>query len=96
MHYNPLFGDFMRVQIWDNDDFYEVQSQRHDGANSERHWTFNFGGGHHVEVWNNGKSGRVWLDSMCPISYISIRDTLIRTLSLQMLTPQLQTVGAPT
>ena len=62
-NYNPLFGDSMRVQIWDNDDFYEVQGQGKKGANSETHWRFDFGAGHHVEVWSDGKAGRVWLDS---------------------------------
>lgn len=63
MTYNPLFGDGLRVQIWDNDDFYEVQDQGKRGANGDTHWNFDFGAGHHVEMWNNGKSGRIWLDS---------------------------------
>jgi len=63
-NYNPLFGDSMRVQIWDNDDFYEVQGQGKKGANSDTHWTYNFGAGHHVEMWDDGRAGRIWLDSM--------------------------------
>lgn len=60
---NPLFGDGLRVQIWDNDDFYEAQDQSKRGASADTHWTFDFGAGHHAEFWNNGKAGRVWLDS---------------------------------
>lgn len=61
---NPLFGDGLRVQIWDNNDFYEVQDQTKRGASADTRWTFDFGAGHHVEMSNNGKAGRVWLDSM--------------------------------
>ncbi|KAF4556538.1 Hypothetical protein D9617_1g084160 [Elsinoe fawcettii] len=59
--YNPTQGDGMRVQIWDNNDFYDVQSQNHDGANGDTHWQFAFGNGHYVELWDNGKAGFVSL-----------------------------------
>jgi len=57
--YNPTVGDGMRVQIWDNNDFYETQSQQKTAANGETHWQFAFGRGHYVELWDNGKAGFV-------------------------------------
>lgn len=59
--YNPTVGDGMRVQIWDNDDFYEVQRQSKTGPNAETHWQFAFGNGHFVELWDNGRTGFVSL-----------------------------------
>lgn len=61
--YNPLIsnGDSMRVQIWDNNDFYEVQSQSKQGANAETRWGFAFGNGHYVELDRSGKGGFVSL-----------------------------------
>lgn len=66
---NPLFGDGMRVQIWDNDDFYEVQSQSVGPfkASGDKHWYFTFGNGHHVDVWDNGRSAHLALDSKCSL-----------------------------
>lgn len=68
--YNPTSGDGMRVQIWDNNDFYESQYQSKVGPNGETHWQFAFGNGHYVELWDNGKTGFVSLPGMFHPCYI--------------------------
>jgi hypothetical protein len=56
-------GDGMGVQIWDNDDFYEYKSVGKKGANRDTHWSFQFGNGHYVELWDEGRKGFVSLSS---------------------------------
>ncbi|KAL5324019.1 hypothetical protein ACEPPN_008562 [Leptodophora sp. 'Broadleaf-Isolate-01'] len=77
---HPLFGDGMRVQIWDNDDFYEVQGQGKKGASGDTHWGFQFGAGHYVELWRNGKEGFVALQSTfnSPFQLVSFNASLSR------------------
>lgn len=62
--YNPTVGDGMRVQIWDNGDYYDVQRQGKTGANGETHWQFAFKNGYFAELWDNGKSGFISLPGM--------------------------------
>lgn len=58
----PFKDDGMRVQLWDNNDFYETQRQSKAGASGDDHWYFEFGNGHYkVDLWNNGKEGTVTL-----------------------------------
>lgn len=57
--YNPLQGDGMRVQLWDNNDYYDVTRQGKTGANGDTHWQFNFREGYYAELWDNGKAGFV-------------------------------------
>jgi hypothetical protein len=66
MAYNPQrsLEDSMKVQIWDNDNFYEVQRQVKFAANRDTHWQFAFGNGHYVELWDDGKVGFVSLPGM--------------------------------
>ncbi|KAL2073123.1 hypothetical protein VTL71DRAFT_10447 [Oculimacula yallundae] len=58
----PFEDDGMRIQLWDNDAFYETQRQTKGSASADDHWYFSLGGGHYnVDLWNNGKEGTVTL-----------------------------------
>jgi hypothetical protein len=58
-----ISGDGMRAQIWDDDFFYEEKYIGKTGANSDTHWNFEFGNGHYVELWDEGRAGFVQLTS---------------------------------
>jgi hypothetical protein len=57
--YSPLSEDGMRVQIWDNNDYYDIARVGHDGANGNTHFQFNFKNGYYAELWDNGRAGFV-------------------------------------
>ena len=63
--YNPTSpsGDGMRIQVWDNNDYYDVQSQSQKGAGGDTVWYFLLKNNYYVEIHNNGHSGRIALPS---------------------------------
>ncbi|KAF7537290.1 hypothetical protein G7054_g3837 [Neopestalotiopsis clavispora] len=58
--YQPLWGDGVSIKVYDNDDFYCEAHVSQKGANSETHWITDCpNGDYHVELWSNGKAGRI-------------------------------------
>ncbi|KAH8898885.1 hypothetical protein GQ53DRAFT_817114 [Thozetella sp. PMI_491] len=57
---NPIIGDGIGVQLWDNNDFYCKVSQNHAGASSDTHWIMDCPNGpYHIDLWDNGRAGRI-------------------------------------
>lgn len=62
MNYNILTGDIMQVEIWDNNSFYCQTGGKKTLTNNEARWFFTCssnGETWEVELWNDGKGGRV-------------------------------------
>ena len=62
MNYNALTGDIMQVQIWDNNSFYCETGGKKTLTNNEARWFFTCsanGQNWEIELWNDGKGGRV-------------------------------------
>ncbi|KAM7214070.1 hypothetical protein V8F06_010579 [Rhypophila decipiens] len=62
MNYNILMGDIMQVEIWDNNNFYCQTGGKKTFTNNEARWFFTCssnGETWEVELWNDGKGGRV-------------------------------------
>lgn len=58
--YHPLFGDGVSVKLYDNNDFYCEAHTGKKGANSETHWNLDCPNGpYHIELWSDGKAGRI-------------------------------------
>ncbi|KAK4233228.1 hypothetical protein C8A03DRAFT_39082, partial [Achaetomium macrosporum] len=55
---NFLTGDTMRVQLWDNNDFYCEVSPGKRGADGDTRWVMDCpNGDYHIELWNDGRQG---------------------------------------
>ena len=76
----------MRVQLWDNEFYYDFQRQSKSGANRDTHWQFNFKDGYFAELWDNGYAGFITGPGMftpllqTPFSVASVWNHLIMLL----------------